>query len=198
MPRPSSRPLWLPVDIAGCRIHSLNLAHPWVSIHVGDDMAAGIDVYYNRRWTVTERFCHFLRANPTWISGKTVLVLGAGVGLETVIIGRLCHYLYLNDRAPRALDLCAQQLRHNSITTFACLPGRYEELLLPPVDLLVGCFVIYNRETAAAMETLLARCTVPVLLMNDPMPDFEALVRTTSRPVRFLLPPDEPPCVVFA
>ena len=197
MSRSSAPSLWLPVDLAGCHIASLNLKHPSVVDQVGDDIAAGTDVYYDRRWPVTERFCRFLLANPAWVADKTVLVLGAGVGLETVIIGRLCRFLYLNDLASLALDLCAQQLRRNGITTFTCLPGRYEELSLPPVDLLIGCFVVYNPETAQAMARLLAEDPIPVLLMNDPMPDFQALVRQTSRSVRSLLPPDEPPCVVF-
>lgn len=198
MSRSSSPSLWLPVNLAGCHIDSLNLKHPWVVDQVGDDITAGTDVYYDRRWPATERFCRFLLANPTWVTGKIVLVLGAGVGLETVIIGRLCRFLYLNDLASRALDLCAQQLRRNGITTFTCLAGSYEELPLPPVDLLVGCFVVYNQETARAMLQLLAKCPLPVLLMNDPMPDFQLLVRQTSRSVRSLLPPGEPPCVVFA
>ncbi len=197
MPHIPSRPLWLPLDIAGCRVQGLNLTHPWVAAHVGNDMAAGIDVYYNRRWPVTEHFCHALLAHPTWVAGQTVCILGAGLGLETVIIGRLCHHLYLNDLAPGALELCADQLRHNGVTTFTCLVGRYEQLALPAVDLLVGCFVVYNRETAATMQQLLAHTTAPVLLINDPMPDFTALVQTTTRPVRSLLSSDAAPCLLF-
>ncbi len=197
MSSPAASSLWLSVDLDGYHIDSLNLKHPCVADQVGNDITAGTDVYYDRRWTVTERFCRFLLAKPTWVADKTVLVLGAGIGLETIIIGRLCRFLYLNDLTSRALDLCAQQLRHNGITTFTCLAGRYEELVLPPVDLLVGCFVVYNQETAHAMAQLLAECSYPVLLMNDPMPDFQSLVRQTSRAARSLLPSDEPPCVVF-
>jgi predicted nicotinamide N-methyase len=109
------------------------------------------------------RIISTLLAHPTWVAGKTVCLLGAGVGLETVIIGRLCHHLYLNDLAPGALELCAYQLRHNGVTAFTCLAGRYERLALPAVDLLVGCFVVYNRETATAMRRRLAHTTAPVL-----------------------------------
>ena len=129
--------------------------------------------------------------------GKTVLVLGAGVGLETLVIGRLCTHLYLNDLAPGALALCVRQLHRNGITDVVCLPGRYEHLELPAVDLIVGCFLVYNQDTAAAMRQLLARHTPPVLLINDPMPDWHRLIRETSRQVRSLLPADDAPCVLF-
>jgi hypothetical protein len=124
-------------------------------------------------------------------------VLGAGIGLETLVIGRLCKTLYLNDRAPGALDLCAQQLRRNGITDFTCLCGSYETLDLPPVDLLVGCYLVYNRDTAAAMRQLLARHTPPVLLSNGNLLSWQALLRETKRPYRTLLPPDDFPCLLF-
>lgn len=194
---PPSPPLWLPVEIAGRYFQVLNLDHPWTNARIMGEMAAGIRVYYDRRWDITERFCRFLLAEPAYIAGRTVLVLGAGVGLETLVIGCLCQKLYINDLAPVALDLCAQQLRQNGIVDFACLPGRYETLAFPPVDLIAGCFLVYNRDTAAAIRQLLARRTPPLLLMNQDMPIFQKLVRKTTRRVRFLLPPESFPCVLF-
>jgi predicted nicotinamide N-methyase len=161
------------------------------------EIASGIQVYYDRRWNITEQFCRFLLAEPAWVDGRTVLVLGAGVGLEALVIGRLCQKLYINDLAPVALELCAQQLCQNGITDFACLPGRYEALTFPPVDLLAGCFLVYNQSTAAAMQQLLTRHTPPVLLMNENMPVLQKLVRETARRVRFLLPADASPCILF-
>ena len=197
MPRiPSSR-LWSTLSLAGHRFQLLNLDHPEVATHVLGDLDVGIAVYYDQRWALTTRFCRFLLAHPTWVAGRSVLVLGAGIGLETLVIGRLCTRLYLNDRAPGALDLCAQQLRRNGIIDFTCLPGSYETLTLPPVDLLVGCYLVYNRDTAAAMRQLLARHTPPVLLSNDNLLSWQSLLRETRRPHRSLLPPDDFPCILF-
>jgi predicted nicotinamide N-methyase len=192
-----SPPLWLPQDVAGRRFQVLNLDHPHIAAHVMEDLDTGVQVYYDQRWQVTHRFCHFLLAEPAWVTDRTVLVLGAGVGLETLVIGRLCHNLYINDLAPRALALCAQQLRHNGCTHFSCLPGRYEHLSLPVVDLIIGCFLVYSRDTAAAMQQLLTRPTPPVLLVNDNMPVFRRLLRQVARPHRLLLPPDDIPCLLF-
>jgi hypothetical protein len=190
-------PRWQPITFAGHRFQLLNLDHPEIAACILGDLDAGIAVTYDRRWDVTARLGRFLLANPEWVAGRTVLALGAGVGLETLVIGRLCHHLYLNDLAPGALALSAEQLQQNGIAHFTCLPGRYETLPLPPVDLLVGCYLVYNRDTAAAMRQLLARPTPPVLLINDNLLSWQALLRATRRPYRALLPPDDLPCVLF-
>jgi hypothetical protein len=197
MPQTPSPPRWHSISLARHCFQLLNLEHPQIDTHIIGDLDAGIAVTYDRRWDVTERCGRFLLANPAWVAGRTVLVLGAGVGLETVVIGRLCRHLYLNDLAPNALALSAEQLRHNGITHFTCLPGRYETLPLPAVDLLVGCYLVYSRDTAAAMRQLLARPTPPVLLINDNLLSWQALLHTTRRPYRRLLPPDDLPCVLF-
>ena len=197
MAQPPARRYWHRISLAGHHFQLLNLDHPEVSARILGDLDAGIRVTYDRRWDVTARFGRFLLANPEWVADREVLVLGAGVGLETLVIGRLCHHLYLNDLAPGALALCAEQLQRNGIAHFTCLPGRYETLPLPPVDLLVGCYLVYNRDTAAAMRQLLARPTPPVLLSNDNLLSWQSLLRTTRRPYRPLLPPDDLHCVLF-
>lgn len=190
-------PLWRTVTVATRHYQLLNLDHPRITARIIGDIDAGVEVYYDRRWAVTERFCRFLLADPSWVTNRSVLILGAGIGLEALVIGQLCQTLYINDLAPAALELCGCQLRRNGITDFIGLPGRYETLQVPPVDLIAGCFLVYNRETATAMRQFLARCAAPVLLMNDPMPDLHTLIRESPRPRRFLLPPDADPCILF-
>jgi predicted nicotinamide N-methyase len=190
--------VWITVTIGGRRWQLLDLDHPQIVRRILAEIDAGIAVYYDRRWASTERLGRLLVAEPHWVTDRNVLVLGAGVGLETVVIGSLCNTLYVNDLAPVALELCAQQLRQNGLTDFVCLPGHYEHLQLPPVDLIVGCFLVYNRETAAAMQQLLQRPTPPVLLMNDNMTVFQQLVRNTRRGKCHLLPADDTPCVLLS
>ena len=197
MSQTSPLPLWEPVTLAQQRFQLLNLDHPEVGSQIWRDLDAGVRVVYDRRWDVTTRFCRFLLTQPQWITERSVLILGAGVGLETLVIGRLCRRLYINDLAPRALELCTQQLQQNGIRHFTCLPGRFETLPLPPVDLIVGCYLVYNRDTAAAMRQFLERCPQQVLLTNDNLLNWQQLLRDTRRPYRTLQLPEELPCVVF-
>src|SRR2546430_13832328 len=110
MPRTSPPRLWSTLSLAGHRFQLLNLDHPEIAACILGDIDAGIAVYYDRRWDLTARFCRFLLAHPAWVAGRSVLVLGAGIGLETLVLGRPCTEVYLNYRAPGAPALFAQQL----------------------------------------------------------------------------------------
>ena len=112
MPRTPAPHLWSSYTWLGT-FQLLNPDHPEIAARVLGDLDAGIAVYYDSRWDLTTQFCRFLLTHPTWIAGRSVLVLGAGIGLETLVIGRLCKTLYLNDRArPRPLCAAAAERHH--------------------------------------------------------------------------------------
>jgi predicted nicotinamide N-methyase len=179
----TSTDLWYELEIADELIQLMNLEHPEVHRRVIAEIDAGIDVYYDSRWKATEQFGRLLFDQPELVAGRSILIVGAGVGLETVIIGKLCRKLYLNDLAPVSLELCIEQLERNGLTDVSVLPGRFEAVDLPDVDLIVGCFVIYERETREAMETLLGQTEVPVLLVNEELDAFRSLMQSTRRAV---------------
>jgi predicted nicotinamide N-methyase len=189
--------LWIRKYFEDNEFYLLNLDHPDVEISILSEMDSGIDVYYDQRWEVTEAFSRLLNDQKKWIENKKVLVLGAGVGMETIVIGQCCKKIYLNDLALRALDLCAQQLRKNGIHHFELIPGRYETIQIPQVDIVIGCYIIYNQETLRAMKSFLARFPHPVLLMNDPLPAFKKLLKKPPRTYRSLLDTDLLTCVLF-
>ena len=189
--------LWTWLDLDGERFELLNLDHPEVAAEIIAEMKAGVDVYYDNRWRATELFARHLQANPDLVSNKDVLVLGAGVGLETLVIGRLCRRLYVNDLAPVALELCARQLTHNGVEHFTTLPGCYEEIKLPPVDLIVGSFLIYNTATVQAMGQILTCSGADVLLMNEALPAWRKLVAAGLRSAQKLFEQKAATCLLF-
>jgi len=69
-------------------------------------MDAGVDVYYDRRWEVTSILTDWLEKNHSQYEGKRVLVLGAGVGAETLVLGRLAEKVYLNDLMAIRITKC--------------------------------------------------------------------------------------------
>lgn len=159
----------------------LNLKHPDVERKVIEEMENGVAVYYDRRWSLTEDFVRWLLKNRSLVNGKRILVLGAGIGWETLVLGRLAQHVHLNDFAPLSLELCEEQLRHNGIARFSLLPGDYSTMPLPEVDLAIGCFLVYNRETRTAMKALAERFPGPLLLVNENLPDFRHFLSSTER-----------------
>lgn len=164
---------WLPRTLGEERFEILDLRDPAIERRILGEMDAGIDVYYDRRWEATERFSRWLLEHPEIVRGKRVLALGAGIGLETLAIGRLCEHLWINDLAPVSVELCGEQLRHNGIHDFTPLPGSMTEISLPEaIDVAVACFLIYEDETRAAMHAFANRFSGEILVANGPLPAF--------------------------
>ncbi|TVP57433.1 MAG: hypothetical protein EA351_05890 [Gemmatimonadales bacterium] len=163
-------PLVRTLEMRGESFFRLDFDHPEVEARVLDEMAAGIDVYYDRHWPFTQEFCEFLLDHPELVRGRNLLVAGAGVGMEAVVGGRLAKRLWINDWAPVALELQERQLEANGLSVVDTICGSFGELELPPeVDLVLGCFVVYDAETAGAVEAMLERnlaAGVPTLLAD--------------------------------
>ena len=177
--------LWQQTKIGGQDFSLINLEHPEVDARVIAEMETGVEVYYDRRWSITQNFTEWLAKDLSLFAGKKVLILGAGVGAETVLLGQHAEHVWLNDLAPAALELCAEQMTQNGLSNFTCLLGRYEELSLPTVDLVVGSFLIYNDETLAAMQSFLQKHTDPVILVNERLAPFPKFLKSQPHSIAF-------------
>ncbi|MGJ8655128.1 MAG: hypothetical protein ACSHX6_01655 [Akkermansiaceae bacterium] len=172
-------------EIGGVGYALLDLDQRAVELKVMEDMDAGVDVYYDRRWEVTGLLAEWLEGNHGVYAGKRVLVLGAGVGIETAVLGRLAGSLFINDLSATALELCGGQLRENGVDDFGVLLGRYEEIDLPEVDLIVASFLVYNKETLRAMRAFMEENGCDFILMNENLPDFMKCLRELDHEVIF-------------
>lgn len=159
-----------PVELAGQTFEALDLDHAGAADRIIEEMRSGVAVYYDTRWQLTGTFCEFLLEHPDLVRGRTVLVAGAGVGLEAVVIGRLAERVVINDMAPASLELAAEQLTRNGVTGFGVQHGGFQQCDLTGIDLVVACFVVYDEGTRDAMSELLERAAaqrIPTLLANE-------------------------------
>jgi len=167
--------LWIKDDVGGDPYRLMNLAHPEVDRRVIAEIEAGIGVYYDRRWGATAILTDWMGENIGVFREKNILILGVGVGAESLILGHHGKHVWLNDLAPVALELCAEQMEENGLKNYTTLVGCYEDLELPPVDLAVASFLIYNKETYRAMQTFMSEQQCDLILVNerlDPFPQF--------------------------
>lgn len=186
--------LFRDLDLDGETFRQLDLDHPEVEARILNEMSSGVKVYYDRHWPFTREFCRFLLRRPDLVAGRNVLVVGSGVGMEAVVAGRLAAALWINDRAPAALELQQLQLDENGLTPRGVLPGSFGELPLPEeVDLVMACFVVYDLDTAEAMRRLITRSHpggVPILLADlDIGGHFSRILSEREAPVRRLVHP---------
>lgn len=174
----------------------LDLDQKSVEKRIIQDMDAGVEVYYDRRWEVTESLTAWLEANHSFYMGKRALVLGAGVGAETLVLGRLAEKIYINDLSPTALELCAEQMDYNGLGNYETLLGRYQEIDLPTVDIVVASFLVYNRETLDAMRSFMADNDAQFILMNENLKEFKSLLKEFPHDLIFEV--EGASCVKFA
>jgi len=167
--------LWQEIRVGESDYELLNLAHAEVDLRVMGDMENGVDVFYDCRWGITEVLSRWLEENAELIRDRKILILGAGVGMETLVLARHGSHVWVNDLAPVSLELCGEQLEKNGLKNFTKVVGRYEEIELPSVDLIIASFLIYNEETLASMQSFLASYQGELILVNerlDPFPKF--------------------------
>lgn len=188
-------PLFEPMLIGAETFSLMNLTHPRVEKEIIAEMAAGVAVYYDQRWSATAILTDWLADNPDLFCEKRVLILGAGVGAETLILGRHAGHIWINDLAPTALALCIEQLRENGIADATSLCGKYEDLNLPEVDLVVASFLVYNPETYRAMSRFMDRHHGRILLVNERIAPFPKLLK--EREHRLLFEEDSAVGVLF-
>ena len=192
-----SRSLWTTTTFNNKKFKLIDLDHPQVDSDILQEIKSGVDVYYDRRWGLTQEFCRFMFEIPELFKNRDILVAGAGIGAETVVIGSMANKLYINDIAPVALDYCARQLRENNITNFETIPGSYGSMDIPDVDLAVACFCVYNAETMRAMKSLIEKSGSPVLIVNETLPSFLKLLRAVKRKRRPLVSEERLPCYLL-
>lgn len=186
--------LFRDLDLDGETFRQLDLDHPEVEARILNEMSSGVKVYYDRHWPFTREFCRFLLREPDLVAGRNLLVVGSGVGMEAVVAGRLAAALWINDRAPAALELQQLQLAENRLAPRGVFPGSFGELSLPEeVDLVMGCFVVYDLDTTEAMRRLISRSHpkgVPILLADlDIGGHFSRILSELQAPVRRLVHP---------
>lgn len=178
-------------------VEVLDLEHPEVAKRIIPDIEAGTKVYYDRRWRVSERLAEHLDEHPDQVRDRRVLVLGCGVGLEALAAAPYARGVVLNDLSATAVGLSMLQLERNGVDAVETVVGRYEDVRLPPVDVCIGSFLVYDPQTLDAMVALMERLPVPVLLANDPMDAFDDLLHACGRKIRRLTPLDDTPIVWF-
>lgn len=173
------------IEIGEVVYRLLDLDQKAVERRVIEDMEAGVDVYYDRRWEITETLTTWLEKNHSSYQGKDILVLGAGVGAETLVLARLAKKIYLNDLSPTAIALCVEQLEENDMQNYETLLGRYEGLELPQVDMVVASFLVYNAETLSAIRLFIKDMQCQFLLMNENLKEFQKLLSELEHEIVF-------------
>jgi len=128
-----------------------------------------------------------LTQNPALAAGKSVLELGAGLGLTGVVAASLGATVTQTDHDQTALDACARTAALNGITNITRPPGDWHAWTDPSrYDLILGADIAYDAENHAALLAIFDHALAPGgrILLTDPhrenLPPFIAAARTAG------------------
>ncbi len=138
-------------------------------------------------WESAIALAQHLTDCPALVSGKSVLELGAGLGLTGVVASQLGATVTQTDHDQQALAACARTAALNGITTISRQPGDWHDWRDPArYDLILGADIAYDGDDHAALLTVLDRALTPsgIILLADPgrekQPDFIARTLTAG------------------
>ena len=185
--------MWIPKSYGDVQVELLNMDETSIEARIIEDMDSGVAVFYDRRWDVTHVLAEWLVEHMEEFQGKKVMVLGAGVGAETLVLAKGASHLWINDLSSVALDLCGEQLEHNGLMNYTKVLGRYEEVEMPKVDLIVASFLVYDRMTLESIRKFFTGRQSRFILMNEHLKEFKAFVGESE--VKILFEVDGAACI---
>jgi predicted nicotinamide N-methyase len=79
--------------------------------------------FWAKIWTSSIALCDFLKAHPSWVQGKNVLEIGAGIGLPSFSVANMALNVLISDHAKEAIDLMQKNISYLQFmnVTAACL-----------------------------------------------------------------------------
>ena len=124
-------------------------------------------------WESAVALAEALLARGSTLAGRTVLELGAGLGLPGMVAARHAAAVVQTDHDPLALQVCARNAELNGLTsrlTFQIADWRAWDDATR-YDIVIGADILYDRDDHADIARTLAATLAPggIALLSDPM-----------------------------
>lgn len=122
-------------------------------------------------WESAVALAEHLTAAPALVAGKSVLELGAGLGLTGVVAAYLGATVTQTDHDASALNACARTAALNAVTGITRQPGDWHAWHDPTrYDLILGADITYDAADHAALLAVFDRALAPGgrILLADP------------------------------
>ena len=122
----------------------------------GDSSVQSADRYWSKIWPASIALSRFLLSHTHLVTNKTVLELGAGLGLPSFTAAAFAQHVYCSDQAVDAMNAVAATIDHNKITNISCAVYSWQQLNeFPKVDVLLLSDVAYNPENFDSLYALI-------------------------------------------
>lgn len=136
-----------------------------------DPFAEDLCPYFGILWPASEALSHYLADHPELIKDKTVLELGCGLGLPSLVASHLGGDVLATDYHPDVEEYFQRNCRHSSVQCkYHRLNWREEGSGLEKFDVVIGSDVLYEAKHAREVALGLLKFVRPggTVLLSDP------------------------------
>lgn len=135
-----------------------------------DPFAEDLCPYFGVLWPAAEALSLYLEQNPKLIKGKTVLELGCGLGLPSMVATHLGGKVLATDFHPHVEEYFKRNCRHSSLDCDFLRLNWRENQSIGPFDVVMGSDVLYESKHPKEIAQGLLRFLKPggVILLSDP------------------------------
>lgn len=136
-----------------------------------DPFAEDLCPYFGVLWPSAEALSIYLNDHPQVIKNKTILELGCGLGLPSLVATHLGGIVLASDFHPDVEEYYLRNGRHSSLASkYTRLNWREDKQDIGTFDLVMGSDVLYENKNALDVAKGLSRFMKPggKILLSDP------------------------------
>jgi predicted nicotinamide N-methyase len=111
--------------------------------------------YWSRLWPSGIALAEWLRAEPEWVEGKSVLELGAGLGLPSLVAAPFAKHLMISDHISEALTWMELNLRALGLQDVECRQINWHHPI-PLADVILMSDVGYDPSDFDRLQDLVS------------------------------------------
>jgi predicted nicotinamide N-methyase len=136
-----------------------------------DPFAEDLCPYFGILWQSSEALAQYLAENPSLVRKKTILELGCGLGLPSLVASHLGGEVLATDYHPDVKEYFMRNCRHSSVTcNYRRLNWRESREEIQKFDLVIGSDVLYESKHPKEVALGLLRYVKPggKIILTDP------------------------------
>jgi predicted nicotinamide N-methyase len=136
-----------------------------------DPFAEDLCPYFGILWPAAEGLAIYLNEHPEVVKGKTVLELGCGLGLPSIVASHLGGKVLATDFHPDVEEYFRRNCRHSVVQCdYQRLNWREERTDLGLYDLVMGSDVLYESKHPSEVARGLIKFLAPggTIILSDP------------------------------
>lgn len=136
-----------------------------------DPFAEDLCPYFGVLWPASEALSQYLNDHPHVVKNKTILELGCGLGLPSLVATHLGGDVLASDYHPDVEEYYLRNARHSSLNCkYTRLNWREDKEDIGRFDLVMGSDVLYENKNAIDVAKGLTRFMKPggKILLSDP------------------------------